>query len=393
MTLICSKHSKKHYTLMALRIGIEAQRIYREKKHGMDFVALEMIRNLQIIDKKNEYVVFVKPDKDKCLEETSNFKIVELKGTTYPYWEQILLPAAAKAEKIDVLHCTSNTAPTQKSIPLILTLHDVIYMEKSPWAGGSLYQKFGNMYRRMNVPGVVNNASVVITVSEFEKKVIQKQFPQISNKLKVVYNGKSSYFHTNYSATQIQEVVDTYNLPSEFIFFLGNTDPKKNLPRVIEAYTKYCRALSNPLKMVIADFSASLLNSYLTKLNAVDLTNQFVLPGYIPNKELPLIFNRATFFLYPSLRESFGIPIIEAMACGTPVITSDAASMPEVSGGAAYLVNPNDVLSLKEGISRLATDKELRIKLIDKGLKRAATFNWLNTAKEVLEIYEEIKKQ
>jgi glycosyltransferase involved in cell wall biosynthesis len=378
---------------MALRIGIEAQRIYREKKHGMDFVALEMIRNLQIIDKKNEYVIFVKPDIDKCLEETSNFKIVELKGTTYPYWEQILLPAAAKAEKIDVLHCTSNTAPSQKKIPLILTLHDVIYMEKSPWAGGSLYQKFGNMYRRMVVPGVVNNASVVITVSEFEKKVIEKQFPQISNKLKVVYNGKSSYFHNDYSSNQVEEVLATYNLPSEFIFFLGNTDPKKNLPRVIEAYTQYCREVTNPLKMVIADFNASLLNSYLSRFNAVDLTNQFVLPGYVPNKKLPLIFNKATFFLYPSLRESFGIPIIEAMACGTPVITSNAASMPEVSGGAAYLVDPKDVLSLKNGITTLANNKQIRDNLIDKGLKRATTFNWLNTAKEVLEIYEEIKKQ
>jgi len=378
---------------MALRIGIEAQRIFRDKKHGMDFVALEMIRNLQIIDKENQYVVFVKPDTDPCLEETKNFKIVELKGTTYPYWEQIMLPAAAKAEKVDVLHCTSNTAPTQKDIPLILTLHDVIYMEKSPWAGGSLYQKFGNMYRRLNVPSVVKQASVVITVSEFEKEVIKRQFPEISNKLKVVYNGKSTHFHANYSDDEVSQVVKKYNLPHNFIFFLGNTDPKKNLPRVIEAYIQYCREAESPLKMVIADFSATLLDSHLSKLNAIDLAHQFVLPGYIPNKQLPLIFKKASFFLYPSLRESFGIPIIEAMACGVPVITSNVASMPEISGGAALLVDPTDVNSLKNGINTLSKDETLRKNLVQQGLERAKSFDWQITARKVLDIYKDIKKQ
>ncbi|MBT7826379.1 MAG: glycosyltransferase family 1 protein, partial [Bacteroidetes bacterium] len=115
-----------------MKIGIEGQRLFRVKKHGMDMVALELIRNLQQIDKVNQYVIFINPDEDRtCLSETENFKIVELDGGFYPKWEQLALPKAAAQEKCDILHCTSNTAPLRGSIPLVLTLHDIIYMEHS----------------------------------------------------------------------------------------------------------------------------------------------------------------------------------------------------------------------------------------------------------------------
>ena len=375
---------------MTLRIGIEAQRIFRDKKHGMDFVALEMIRNLQKIDTVNDYVIFVKADNDKCLEPTDNFKIVEVPGSTYPYWEQVMLPSAAKSEKVDMLHCTSNTAPIQTQIPIILTLHDVIYMEKSPFQGGSLYQKFGNVYRRLVVPRVVEQARSVITVSEYEKNIIALQFPQIKDKIEVVYNGKSSYFHNNYTVTEIEAIRQKYDLPEDFIFFLGNTDPKKNLTRVVKAYAEYCNQIDNPIKIVIADFSESNLESILSNIGYKNLKHQFVLPGYIVNKDLPLIYNKASLFLYPSLRESFGIPIIEAMACGVPVITSDAASMPEVSGNAAQLVNPRNVDELTEAIRIVTTDKKVREELITKGLNRAHDFEWINTSRMVHDLYERI---
>lgn len=375
---------------MAYKIGIEAQRIFREKKHGMDFVALEMIRNLQKIDRVNEYVIFVKPDADRCLAPSENFKIVELPGSTYPYWEQIMLPGAAKKEKVDLIHCTSNTAPLQTDIPLLLTLHDVIYMEKSPFAGGSLYQKFGNVYRRMVVPRIIKHAKSIITVSEYEKGIIAKQFPDISDKIEVVYNGKSEYFHSNYTESEIEAVNKKYNLPDEFIFFLGNTDPKKNLKRVIEAYISYCKNAENPQKLVIADYSKSSLDAMLSRLNAQEYSGQFVLPGYIPNKELPLIYNKAQLFLYPSLRESFGIPIIEAMACGVPVITSDAASMPEVSGGAALLVDPKDTSSIADAIKKVIEDKAFSKKLIQKGINRAKDFEWKLTSEMVSDLYKNL---
>ena len=155
-----------------MRIGIEAQRLFRPHKHGMDRVALELIKNLQVIDKTNEYYIFVKPDEDhSALQETENFKIIELNGGPYPTWEQIALPKAAKKYGCQVLHCTSNTAPLFTSVPLITILHDIIYMESSYLkilsSSASTYQKFGNVYRKLVVPRVLKTSKKVITVSHF----------------------------------------------------------------------------------------------------------------------------------------------------------------------------------------------------------------------------------
>ena len=147
-----------------MKIGIEAQRIFRKKKHGMDMVAIELIRNLQLTDQENEYVVFVKPDEDdQVIHETKNFKIVRLNRSLYPVWEQIALPRAVKKEGCRILHCTSNTAPVFTSVPLIVMLHDIIYMESSYLeilrGSGTWYQKFGNIYRKLVVPRVKSGTS------------------------------------------------------------------------------------------------------------------------------------------------------------------------------------------------------------------------------------------
>ena len=135
-----------------MRIGIEAQRIFRHNKHGMDFVVLNLIYELQKLDITNEYFIFVSPGPDHCLKETKNFKIIELKCPTYPLWEQYALPRAANKLKVDILHCTSNTAPIKCSVPLILTLHDIIFLEKASAVNKSLYQNMGWHYRRLVVP-------------------------------------------------------------------------------------------------------------------------------------------------------------------------------------------------------------------------------------------------
>ena len=152
-----------------MKIGIEGQRLFRKKKHGMDMVALELIKNLQEIDHKNEYVIFVKPDEDDtCIPDAPNFKVVELISKWgYPGWEQIALPKAAFQEGCDVLHCTSNTGPLFCKVPLVTTLHDIIYLESISLfkKEGSWYQKLGNMYRRYFVPPVIKKSKKVITVS------------------------------------------------------------------------------------------------------------------------------------------------------------------------------------------------------------------------------------
>jgi glycosyltransferase involved in cell wall biosynthesis len=378
-----------------MKIGIEAQRIFRKKKHGMDMVALELIRHLQQIDTVNEYFIFVRPDEDSdVLKETPNFKIIELKGGAYPIWEQVALPRAAEKYGCQILHCTSNTAPVFCKVPLVLTLHDIIYMESSLWqiirGKGSNYQKFGNIYRRLIVPFVMKKSKKIITVSDFEKQCIGEFFSmQQDNRLTTAYNGVSDYFKPVTDPTTLKLVKERYKLPDNFFFFLGNTHPKKNTPGTLKAFSDFVKQSPSDIKLVMIDYDKSELEKLLMSIGDPQLINRIVLTGYINNKDLPAIYSQSMLFLYPSLRESFGIPIIEAMACGTAVITSNTSSMPEIAGDAALLIDPFKPEEITAAMKKICTDQQLMFELKRSGQVRAATFSWKTMAEQVLQVYLE----
>lgn len=379
-----------------MKIGIEGQRLFRPNKHGMDFVALELIRQLQQHDKENEYVIFVRPGADNtCLTATDNFTIQEVPGRSYPTWEQIQLPAAARKAGVDILHCTSNTAPLRTEIPLIITLHDVIYLEKktAKRSGRNWYQQLGNVYRKWVVPSVADASRVLITVSNYEKEQILKAMPIPAQKVEVVYNGVSEHFKPVTDAAILQQVCEKYMLPERFIFFLGNTDPKKNLRGVIQAYDTYLRRTGDTIPLVMVDYPEPALQRVLAELGCSKLREKIHLTGYLPNMDLPAIYSQCELFLYPSLRESFGIPILEAMACGVPTITSSVTSMPEIAGDAALLVDPQDSAELTRAMQNVLGDEALRDQLRRKGPERAALFSWSQTALGVMEIYRRIEKE
>jgi len=381
-----------------MRIGIEAQRLFRKRKHGIEFVAIELIKNLQILDKRNQYFIFVKPDDDNtCVSETENFKIIEIKAPTYPIWEQLALPHIVRKMKCDVLHCTSNTAPIYPKLPVIVTLHDIIYLEKSFLniirSKGTNYQRFGNIYRRIIVPGIVKSAKRIITVSEFEKKRIIDFFGLSSeaNKVVSIYNGVSKHFKKIENTSELEQVKKRYGLPDDFILFLGNTDPKKNTANVLKAYAAFLMSYPGKIDLVILDYDTEQLAQQLDEIGLGELTENIHLTGYVVNNDLPAIYSLSKLFLYPSLRESFGIPLLEAMCCGTPVITSNTSSMPEVAGDAAFFVNPEESSEITEAIVKLNRNNELRNELIQKGYTRSAEFSWEKMARNVLKIYESIK--
>lgn len=378
-----------------MKIGIEGQRLFRVKKHGMDMVALELVRNLQQMDKDNEYYIFVKPDEDRsCLTASSNFHIIELDGGAYPQWEQFALPKAAAKYGCDILHCTSNTAPVNTKIPLVVTLHDIIYLESISIfkKGGTWYQKLGNMYRRYVVPRVVEKSKKIITVSHFEKNRIREffGFPENDQRLVAIYNGVSEHFKPVTAADELLRVKTKYHLPDNYAFFLGNTDPKKNTKGVLKAFSDYLKAGNEPLTLVMLDYDKSALNGLLAEIGDKDLIDHIHLTGYVVNTDLPAIYSQCRIFLYPSLRESFGIPMLEAMRCGAPVITSNTSSMPEVSGGAALIIDPFKPEEITLAMQRIMTDEKLRNELIDKGFSQSAKFSWKAMAEEVLKLYREI---
>ncbi len=375
-----------------MKIAIEGQRLFRKKKHGMDFVALELIKNLMKIDKENEYFIFVAPGPDKCLTDTENFKIIELDGGPYPLWEQKALPKAVKQFECDLLQCTSNTAPFNPGVSLIVILHDIIYMESIALfkKGYSLYQKFGNMYRRFVVPKVVKKAEKIITVSEFEKNRIKKFFNLNDEKVVAIYNGVGEHFKKIQDKNYLKNIKLKYNLPDKYFFFLGNTDPKKNTIGVLKAYSEYLKNNEDDIKLVMLDYDEEELIKLLKQINDEDLRKNIFLTGYVVNTDLPAIYNLAEIFLYPSLRESFGIPMLEAMACGTPVITSNTSSMPEVAGDAAILIDPFKPEQITEAIIEILNNEHRKQDLITKGLKRVKQFSWENMALENLKLYNKV---
>ena len=374
-----------------MRIGIEAQRIFRKKKHGMDIVILEVLRELQHLNTPHEYFVYAQPDEDmNALSASANTHLRTTDAALYPVWEQRILPKASKQDNIDLLHCTSNTAPTSTSVPLVVTIHDIIYLEKWMIREGTYYQRFGNLYRRWNVPKIASKAEIIITVSDYERERIIEGLRIPAEKVRTVYNACGKHFTPERNDAELEAFKKKMGLPDKFILFLGNTDPKKNLPNVMKALDILHKRGQLDFILVMPDFGKEHLHTLLRSQNAEYLLNYIMLTGYIPNIELPNLYRLAQLFLYPSLRESFGIPILEAMSCGTPIITSNTSAMPEVAGKDALLIDPTQPEQIAEKIISLLTDSDLRKQVVNYGIKRAAQFSWKKTADEVVSIYNEV---
>ena len=370
-----------------MKIAIEAQRIFRPNKHGMDFVALETIRELQKIDHENEYFIFVSPGPDHCLNESDNMHIVELRCPSYPLWEQVALPRAVARVRPDLLHCTSNTAPVKCPVPLVLTLHDIIFLEKRQSSSRSLYQEMGWHYRRLVVPRILSECRKIITVSNFECNRIREALNLPKDRLTAVYNGYSPHFRQMPPAP---EIVHKYIPSDDYLFFLGNTDPKKNTPRVLKAYGLYLRQSKHKRPLLIADLKEEAIDGILSAGGIKEVKPYLSFPGYIPNADLAALYNGAFAFLYPSLRESFGIPMLESMACGTPVIAGNTSAMPEIAGEGALLADPLDENDIARKILLLEEDDTFYQQQVDYGLERVKLFSWRKSAETLLKIYKEI---
>ena len=372
-----------------MKIGIEAQRIFRKNKHGMDYVVLQEIKELQQMDTTNEYYVFVKPGEDRCVESTTNVHIIELNYPTYPLWEQWALPRAAKKYGVDILHCTSNTAPIWCNIPLVLTLHDIIFLEPRDRKHQKLswYQDFGRTYRRFVVPRIINNCKRIITVSNFEKKNIINHFHLDTKKIVMLYNSfdKAFCIQSNWQ----RDITKYIDCPSYFLI-LGNTDYRKNTKRMIVAYANYLKQSEKKRKLLITSLTNEYINQLLTENDIACMKEHIVLTDYLPFADLPSIYHHAFCFLFASLREGFGIPILESMACGTPVITSNTSSMPEVAGEDAILINPESSDEITEMMLRLEKDKDFYEQQRQIGLERAKLFSWRKTAENLLKLYQEV---
>ena len=373
-----------------MKIGIEAQRIFRKNKHGMDYVVLQEIIELQKMDHRNEYFVFVAPGPDRCVDDSHNVHVIEVEGGFYPTWEQIALPRATAEAGVELLHCTSNTAPIRCNIPLILTLHDIIFLEPRDKRNRSLYQNMGWLYRRLVVPRILKKCRRIITVSRFEQQNIISKLGLTERQVVMIYNGYNDWFRPMEDADC---VFAKYMVERGYLFFLGNTDPKKNTERTLIAYSKYLERSSVKRKLLMADLDRQYLDDIISRNHIENIRRNIEMPGDIVNTDLPYVYSGAFAFLYTSLRESFGIPLLEAMACGTPVVTSNTSSMPEIGGTEAILVNPESADEICDQLLRLETDEDFYRQQVAMGLERAKLFSWKYTAEQLLSLYESVWRE
>jgi len=370
-----------------MKIGIEAQRIFRENKHGMDYVVLQEVLQLQQIDHENEYYVFVKPGPDRCLKSSRNVHVVELSAPSYPLWEQWALPRAAEKVGVDLLHCTSNTAPLHCKAPLMLTLHDIIFLEPRDKENRSLYQNMGWLYRRLVVPHILSQCRRIVTVSHFEERNIVRKLGIPQERMAMIYNGYNEWFRPE---AKTSSAYIKYIDRTGYLFFLGNTDPKKNTERTLVAYARYLERSEVKRPLLMADLDRQYLEDIVRRNHIENIKEHLTLPGYIANGDLPSVYANAFAFLYTSLRESFGIPLLEAMACGTPVVTSNTSSMPEIAGPEALLADPTSAEDMAEALLRLENDAALLQRQKAAGLERARRFSWRQTAEQLLRLYQEV---
>lgn len=342
------------------------------KKSGIGYYCAELLNALLAIDDSDEFFVFSHKRETLRFSEP-NERLQYSDSRFFPiraFYLHALLPKILDEVQPDLCHYTNFLAPISEERPYVVTIHDMgLEVLRDSHSLGK------RLYTRRLVPRVARRARLILTNSEFSKAEIVKHLGIDAERIRVTPLAASPEF------VPCPHPVDT-----PYFLYVGNIEPRKNLERLIEAFSMMPQK-DHQLWIVGDDLYRSRL--VREKARSLGLNGRVKFFGYVDRSELPALFSGATAFLYPSLLEGFGLPVVEAMACGTPVITSNSSSLAEIAGGVALLVDPLNCKAMAEAMTHTAEDKRLRRELSRKGLKRAAEFSWTKTAELTLEAYHE----
>ncbi len=358
---------------------------------GTRTYTINIVKHLLKLDHQNEYNLYVTGNhnyfKSLFSQENVFFKKV------FPPQRLIRIPFSfpikLAMDSIDIFHC-QYMGPPFSLTPQIVMLHDIIH-EYMP----EHYPKSLCRLMQMFYPLSARKASRILTVSESSKRDIMKYYKIPEHKIIVTYNGVSEDFHPINDKEKSKDILNKYGIKGEYILYVGRLEPRKNISGLIKAYHQIKRN-NVKHKLVLAGTKYFQHEEIFETVNNLELQEEVIFPGSIKDEDLPLLYNCATLFVYPTFAEGFGIPPLEAMACGTPVISSNTSSIPEVVGNAGILIDPYNTEELASAILTVLRDSNLRERMKFEGLKRAKSFTWENAAKKTLmayyEIYDEGKK-
>lgn len=373
----------------SLRIAIDAHAV-GAKLGGNESYAVNLIEALAQIDSVNNYTIYVTTDeaRDRFHQRWPNFKV----RSTLPHTPLIRIPLTLSAElrkhPVDVLH-VQFTAPPFCPCPVVVSIHDLSF-EHLP----QTFNRRSRTQLRLTVRHSARRAARILSLSEHTRLDIMETYGIEAERIKAIPLAAPKHFAPVEDNRELQRVRHNYGIDSDYILSVGSIQPRKNLARLIKAYASLRggNSAAKLPKLVLVGKCAWLYDQTLRTLEESGVKDSVVLTGYVPEADLPALYTGALCFVYPSYFEGFGLPPLEAMKCGAPVIVGNRTSLPEVVGDAALAVDPFDTDAIAEAIKLLMNNSQLREELSVKGQKRAAAFDWQETARKTLMVYEEVAR-
>ncbi|MBN1622512.1 MAG: glycosyltransferase family 4 protein [Endomicrobiales bacterium] len=354
-----------------MKIGIDVQSTTGIFS-GLGYYTKNLIQNISRIDTKNEYILL---SHDNFAGKLSTPKRI--------VWEQAVLGIKAYMNKLDLLHVPCFTPPLIRKCKLIVTIHDLIGV-RMPENSLAFPSRF---YWGRYFPNLSKRADIIITDSEYSRKDIIELLKIPENRIKVIPLAAGERFKPGKDKDMVQQTKNKYNIGnSPYVLFVGNIEYRKNIILLLKIWKK----LRLPHKLVLAGSKTGYTDNLVRFISENEIKDRVLLTDYISDEDIVNLYNGADLFVYPSLYEGFGLPVLEAMSCGTPVIASNTTSLPEIVSDAGILTDPNNIDELQDAIVKVLSDSSLRSKLKEKGLIRSKLFSWERVARETLEVYNGI---
>lgn len=370
-----------------MRIAIDIRKLH---DYGVGTYIRNLLRGLASLDQETEYVLLCR-EQDRSIAQQlgENFRAVPQTSGLYSISEQIRVPLQLWQQGVNLFHAPHYTLPPLTPCRAIVTIHDCIHLMFPQY----LPNRLAHVYARSALEAAARRARRILTVSEASKRDILRWLKPPPEKVVVVPNAIDERFGAPPAAEEVDRVRERFQLHDPFVLYAGNIKPHKNLERLIDAFSIVRRDGFGDLKLLIIGDEITRYATLRRAVHRYQLHKYVRFLGFVPDKTLAVLYRLAAVFAFPSLYEGFGLPPLEAMASGTPVVTSNVSSLPEVVGDAAVLVDPYEPASIAEGIRRVLSDETLRADLKARGLARAREFSWQRSVRRIREIYAEVAQR
>ena len=362
-----------------MKIAIDAR---KWRDYGIGTYVRNVVRHLAQIDRETTYLLFCNPADESALRDLAeNFVPVVDSSAGYSLREHISLPLKLRSLGAELLHSPHYVRPLLCTIPSVVTIHDCIHLLFPQY----LPNRMAFRYARFVMGSAIRNSSIVFTVSEASRADILRFYPSTDPaKVHVVPNAIDAELLVDPGEAERERVRERYQIRGRFVLFAGNVKPHKNLERLIRAFARVrCQEGNEDLRLVLIGDDVSRYASLRRTADEAGVRQEVRFFGFVPHETLAALYRMATVFAFPSLYEGFGLPPLEAMACGTPVVTSRISSLPEVVGDGALLVDPYNEDDIAQGIARVLDDEDLRARLVARGLERAASYSWARSVRQI----------